>query len=410
MNKSIFKALSSLCAIIIIINSIIVQTYAAESPNSTTNTKETIKIKNVIQKYFNDEFDSKKNRQAVNENSIICNEKLKTYNNLKYTKEAMWYKGLNDTLNNYSIKINYYSILFNNDTCTVDLTKDTTFSLTKAPNIISKEYGINHIMTLKKINNNWFIDSDIDKSDPAENIENKDLKNSLYFSSNINSLNNNTILDKKIELLQNDLKDINLQINTFNKLKDQIKKNSKNLTVDTTNSINNSTIKRSSSTLWNTYNWQAAINYAHKWANSFNPQYPKFDSDCANFVSQCIYAGAPVMNFDKRWYCNSIIIGKAWSCVPEQWSFLVNNRESGPVAIDNTRNLEICNGDLIQLWSTYYNCYHHSVIVTANDGQGGLYYSAHTLPRYDYSLDDAYASGSYDSSKERTAHILGYCH
>ena len=40
-----------------------------------------------------------------------------------------------------------------------------------------------------------------------------------------------------------------------------------------------------------TYNRDAAILYAQKWANSFNPQYPNFEkigvenSDCANFLS-----------------------------------------------------------------------------------------------------------------------------
>ena len=50
-----------------------------------------------------------------------------------------------------------------------------------------------------------------------------------------------------------------------------------------------------------TYNRDAAILYAQKWANSFNPQYPNFEkigvenSDCANFVSQCLFAGGLAM-------------------------------------------------------------------------------------------------------------------
>ena len=42
------------------------------------------------------------------------------------------------------------------------------------------------------------------------------------------------------------------------------------------------------------------IKYAKKWALSRNPKYYDFDSiggDCTNFISQCIYAGAKIMNF-----------------------------------------------------------------------------------------------------------------
>ena len=41
-----------------------------------------------------------------------------------------------------------------------------------------------------------------------------------------------------------------------------------------------------------TYNVAAAVAYADKYAKSYNPSYVKHtNNDCANFVSQCIYAG-----------------------------------------------------------------------------------------------------------------------
>jgi hypothetical protein len=39
------------------------------------------------------------------------------------------------------------------------------------------------------------------------------------------------------------------------------------------------------------FNPTAAVAYAHKWALSFNPAYPKWSEDCTNFVSQCMLAG-----------------------------------------------------------------------------------------------------------------------
>ena len=48
------------------------------------------------------------------------------------------------------------------------------------------------------------------------------------------------------------------------------------------------------------YNRNAAYEYARKWAFKRNPAYYDFSEiggDCTNFASQCIYAGAGVMNY-----------------------------------------------------------------------------------------------------------------
>ena len=51
------------------------------------------------------------------------------------------------------------------------------------------------------------------------------------------------------------------------------------------------------------YDRSAVFNYAKKWAFGRNPDYYSFNKlggDCTNFASQCIYAGAKVMNFTPR--------------------------------------------------------------------------------------------------------------
>jgi hypothetical protein len=49
----------------------------------------------------------------------------------------------------------------------------------------------------------------------------------------------------------------------------------------------------------NSYNRQAAVDYAEKWAMSYNtPKYQELSEDCTNFVSQCIRAGG----IDYMWY------------------------------------------------------------------------------------------------------------
>ncbi|ADU23853.1 amidase domain-containing protein [Ruminococcus albus] len=48
------------------------------------------------------------------------------------------------------------------------------------------------------------------------------------------------------------------------------------------------------------YDRNAAYEYSQKYYNTFNSEYPRIDSDCANFVSQCVYAGGMQMN--SLWY------------------------------------------------------------------------------------------------------------
>ena len=39
------------------------------------------------------------------------------------------------------------------------------------------------------------------------------------------------------------------------------------------------------------YNAGAAVSYAKKYCKTYNKEYPRFDGDCSNFVSQCLNAG-----------------------------------------------------------------------------------------------------------------------
>ena len=50
------------------------------------------------------------------------------------------------------------------------------------------------------------------------------------------------------------------------------------------------------------YNREKAIVYAQKWAYARNPNYYNFDhvgGDCTSFISQCLYAGTGVMNYNR---------------------------------------------------------------------------------------------------------------
>lgn len=116
------------------------------------------------------------------------------------------------------------------------------------------------------------------------------------------------------------------------------------------------------------YNRKKVIEYAQTWAHSRNPQYYNFDSiggDCTNFASQCIYAGAGIMNYDKNngwYYINGNNKSPSWTGVEFLNNFIINNKSVGPFGrISKIEELEP--GDLIQLSFTGDMFAHTLVIV-----------------------------------------------
>ena len=81
-----------------------------------------------------------------------------------------------------------------------------------------------------------------------------------------------------------------------------------------------------------TYDREAAVRYAKKWAFKRNPDYYNFDNlggDCTNFASQCVYAGARVMNYTPTfgWYYRNIDNrSPSWTGVEFLFNFLTGNR------------------------------------------------------------------------------------
>lgn len=136
------------------------------------------------------------------------------------------------------------------------------------------------------------------------------------------------------------------------------------------------------------YNREKAVEYAHRWALGRNPRYYNFTGlggDCANFASQCIYAGAGVMNYKPLygWYYNSPNDRTpSWSGVKYLNNFLVGNKGVGPYA-EETDISAMQPGDIIQL-SIYMQEFHHTLVVVKTG----------EVPDYDNIL---IACHSYDS-------------
>lgn len=154
------------------------------------------------------------------------------------------------------------------------------------------------------------------------------------------------------------------------------------------------------------YNREAAVAYARKWAFGRNPRYFDFSDiggDCTNFASQCIYAGAGVMNYTPifGWYYISLNDrAPAWTGVDELYRFLTTNRGPGPRAIV-TGLKEIRPGDIIQLQFSPKERFDHSpVVIDAGDGTPQtILVAAHSYDAYGRTL------ASYRYGRLRPLHI-----
>ena len=152
------------------------------------------------------------------------------------------------------------------------------------------------------------------------------------------------------------------------------------------------------------YDRNAVFAYAKEWAFKRNPKYYDFSrlgGDCTNFASQCIYAGAGVMNYTPTfaWFYKSASDRTpSWTGVEYLYNFLVNNEGAGPFAEEAPLNkLEV--GDIVQLGRATGDFYHSPVVVRIANGQ--IYVAAHSYDAFNKPLS------SYRFEKVRGIHILG---
>ncbi|PAE15908.1 hypothetical protein CHH91_11970 [Virgibacillus sp. 7505] len=130
-----------------------------------------------------------------------------------------------------------------------------------------------------------------------------------------------------------------------------------------------------------TYDRRAAVQYAERWWNDYNPAYKKFEVDCTNYISQCLRAGgAPMRGEPDRnsgWWFN----GENWS-----YSFTVANalRWYLSGSKQGLRGKEVADarllrpGDVICYDFEGDGNYNHNTIVVARNAQGEPLVNAHT--------------------------------
>ena len=153
------------------------------------------------------------------------------------------------------------------------------------------------------------------------------------------------------------------------------------------------------------YNGSDAASYAKQYANSYNPDYPVFGADCANFVSQCVYDGGMPMlvgGTDAHWYIynederspswagadyfmrhwtkvrSSGYYGRAREVLIYSKDYILQNR--------NTVGNSIAVGDVVlYLNGADSKAYHANIISTKYSmGSPMVFYCSHNNPALDY--------------------------
>ena len=124
------------------------------------------------------------------------------------------------------------------------------------------------------------------------------------------------------------------------------------------------------------YNRDAAIEYAHRYAYEPNSEYYNFENiggDCTSFISQCLYAGFPQMNYSQNgwYYKNAGNRSPSWAGVPFLYNFLMSGAERhGPSAVEIPEE-QVIPADIIQLSFDGVR-FAHSLFVVEKSGRGIL--------------------------------------
>lgn len=129
------------------------------------------------------------------------------------------------------------------------------------------------------------------------------------------------------------------------------------------------------------YNRLAAVQYAERWWNSYNPAYRVFDVDCTNYVSQCLRAGgapmwgAPVR--ERGWWYGSDSWSFSWA-VAHSLRWYLSGSTQGLKGKEVESADQLLPGDVICYDFQGNGRWDHNTIVVAKDAYGMPLVNAHT--------------------------------
>lgn len=158
----------------------------------------------------------------------------------------------------------------------------------------------------------------------------------------------------------------------------------------------------------NKYDRNKAVAYALKYAKEKNPSFFDYTSqggNCTNYISQCVYAGAPQMQISANgwFYFSPSNTSISWANVEPFYDFITNNAGLGVFAKESP--LEMCAiGDVIQLKFATKNVFSHALLISniTSLTPNGIFVCANTRDVKNVPLS------FYRFEKLRLIHILGY--
>lgn len=159
-----------------------------------------------------------------------------------------------------------------------------------------------------------------------------------------------------------------------------------------------------------TYQRAFARSYALQWALGRNPSfydYSRLGGDCTNFVSQTLYAGGSLMNYQPMFgwfYLDANQKSPSWTGVEFLYQFLISRSRTGPLA-EEVEPEQAQVGDLVQIDLRNPGQFDHTAVITEIKPGGQLeniFISAHSRDLRNVALTKAYSWNSL-----RFLHILG---
>ncbi len=121
------------------------------------------------------------------------------------------------------------------------------------------------------------------------------------------------------------------------------------------------------------YNRLAAVQYAERWWNDYNPKYKKFEDNCTNFISQCLRAGGAPMygypNRNKGWWMQNNNWSYSWT-VANALRLYLSGSQKGLQAKEVSSPRELLLGDIICYDFEGDGRFNHNTIVVAKDIAG----------------------------------------
>ncbi|GAA0439784.1 amidase domain-containing protein [Lentibacillus halophilus] len=129
------------------------------------------------------------------------------------------------------------------------------------------------------------------------------------------------------------------------------------------------------------YDRRAAVQYAHRWWNSYNPAYRTFDVDCTNYVSQCMRAGGAPMrgapNREQGWWYQDDNWSYSWA-VAHSLRWYLSGSTEGLKGKEMESASDLIPGDIICYDFSGDGRWDHNTIVVDKDTNDMPLVNAHT--------------------------------